>query len=134
MGGWADYSVCEDGYLFPVDSDLGLPLSNHLSVVGAVGMTAYYGLLHVGNPRAGETVLVSAAAGAVGSIVGQLAKIRGCRAVGLAGTEEKCRWITEELGFDAAIVCVLKSTPASNIVTSALSESRMRSPPCLFTL
>lgn len=103
MGGWADYSVCLDDYLFPVDPDLGLPLSNHLSVVGAVGMTSYYGLLDVGKPQVGETVLVSAAAGAVGSIVGQIAKLKGCHVVGLAGTDEKCRWITEECGFDGSI-------------------------------
>ncbi|WGK63223.1 NADP-dependent oxidoreductase [Halopseudomonas sp. SMJS2] len=66
-------------------------------------MTPYFGLLEVGKPEAGQTVLVSAAAGAVGSLVGQIAKIQGCRAVGIAGTAEKCRWLVEELGFDAAI-------------------------------
>jgi NADPH-dependent curcumin reductase len=67
------------------------------------GMTAYFGLLEIGKPKAGETVVVSGAAGAVGSVVGQIAKIKGCRAVGIAGGEEKCRHIVEELGFDAAI-------------------------------
>jgi NADPH-dependent curcumin reductase CurA len=103
MGGWADYSLCQDDYVFPVDLGLGLPLHNHLSVVGAVGMTAYYGLLEIGKAKAGETVLVSAAAGAVGSLVGQIARIKGCRVVGFAGSADKCRWITEELGFDGAI-------------------------------
>ena len=103
MGGWADYSLCQDDYVFPVDLGLGLALHNHLSVVGAVGMTAYYGLLEIGKAKAGETVLVSAAAGAVGSLVGQIAKIKGCKVVGFAGSEEKCRWITNELGFDGAI-------------------------------
>ena len=103
LGGWADYSLCPEDFLMAVDESLGLPLNNHLSVVGAVGMTAYYGLLKIGQPRTGETVLVSAAAGAVGSLVGQIARMKGCRAVGLAGSEEKCRWLTEELGYDAAI-------------------------------
>jgi NADPH-dependent curcumin reductase CurA len=103
MGGWADYSLCQDDYVFPVDLDLGLPLNNHLSVVGAVGMTAYYGLLKIGQPQAGETVLVSAAAGAVGSLVGQIARIKGCQVVGFAGSDDKCRWLTDELGFDGAI-------------------------------
>jgi len=102
MGGWADYSLCPEDYVFPVDESLGLPLNNHLSVVGAVGMTAYYGLLKIGQPREGETVLVSAAAGAVGSLVGQIARIKGCRAVGVAGSDEKCRWLTEDLGFAAS--------------------------------
>jgi NADPH-dependent curcumin reductase CurA len=66
-------------------------------------MTAYFGLLDVGKPKAGETVVVSAAAGAVGTVVGQIAKIKGCRVIGIAGGEEKCRYIVDELGFDAAI-------------------------------
>jgi NADPH-dependent curcumin reductase CurA len=79
------------------------PLSHHLSVLGGTGLTAYFGLLEVGRPREGETVVVSAAAGATGSVAGQIARIRGCRTVGLAGTDEKCAWLTGELGFDAAI-------------------------------
>ena len=74
-----------------------------MSVLGATGMTAYFGLLDIGQPKAGETVVVSAAAGAVGSLVGQIAKIKGCRVVGIAGSDEKCAWITKDLGFDAAI-------------------------------
>ena len=103
MGNWADYSTAPEDYVFPADMSLGLPVNNHLSVLGAVGMTGYYGLLDVGKPVAGETVLVSAAAGAVGSITGQIAKIHGCHVVGLAGTQAKCDWITHELGFDQAI-------------------------------
>jgi len=103
MGSWSDYSMSPDFYVFPVDASLGLPLQNFLSIVGAVGMTAYYGLLRIGQPKPGETVLVSAAAGAVGSVVGQIAKIKGCRVVGLAGSDEKCAWLTDELGFDASI-------------------------------
>ncbi len=78
-------------------------LPTFLSVLGMPGMTAYFGLLDVGQPNEGETVLVSGAAGAVGSVVGQIAKIKGCRVVGIAGGLEKCRFLTEELGFDAAI-------------------------------
>jgi len=103
LGSWSEYSLCPEYFLLAVDEGLGLPLNNHLSVVGPVGMTAYYGLLKIGQPRSGETVLVSAAAGAVGSLVGQIARIEGCRVVGLAGSDEKCRWLTEDLGFDAAI-------------------------------
>ncbi|RMG71611.1 MAG: NADP-dependent oxidoreductase, partial [Bacteroidetes bacterium] len=79
------------------------PLPTYLSVLGMPGFTAYFGLLEVGQPRPGETVLVSAAAGAVGSVVGQIARLKGCRAVGIAGGPEKCQYLTEVLGFDAAI-------------------------------
>ena len=78
-------------------------LSHHLSVLGLTGLTAYFGLLDIGQPRPGETVLVSAAAGATGSVAGQLARIAGCRVVGIAGSDEKCAWLTGELGFHAAI-------------------------------
>ena len=79
------------------------PLPTYLGVLGMPGMTAYFGLLDVGKPKAGETVVVSGAAGAVGTVVGQVAKIKGCRVVGIAGGADKCRWLVEELGFDAAI-------------------------------
>jgi NADPH-dependent curcumin reductase CurA len=79
------------------------PLSYHLGLVGMPGITAYFGLKEIGQPKAGETVLVSAAAGAVGSVVGQLAKLWGCRAVGIAGGREKCDYVKTELGFDACI-------------------------------
>jgi NADPH-dependent curcumin reductase CurA len=79
------------------------PLPKHLSVLGMTGMTAYFGLLDTGQPKPGETVVVSAAAGAVGTVVGQIAKIKNCRVVGIAGGAEKCRYIVQELGFDAAI-------------------------------
>jgi NADPH-dependent curcumin reductase len=77
--------------------------TNYLSILGLNGVTAYYGLLDIGKPKAGETLVVSAAAGATGSIVGQIGKIEGCRVVGIAGTDEKCRWIVDDLGFDAAV-------------------------------
>ncbi len=79
------------------------PLTTYLSVLGMPGLTAYFGLFDVGRPKAGETVVVSGAAGAVGQVVGQLAKLKGCRVVGIAGGADKCRWVVEELGFDAAI-------------------------------
>ena len=79
------------------------PLSHLLSIYGVTGLTAYFGLLEVSQPRAGETVVVSAAAGAVGNVVGQIAKIKGCRVVGIAGTDEKCAWLKDDLGFDEAI-------------------------------
>jgi NADPH-dependent curcumin reductase CurA len=74
-----------------------------LSVYGIAGLTAYFGLLNVGRPKEGETVVVSAAAGSVGSIVGQIAKLKGCHVVGIAGGADKCQWLTSELGFDAAV-------------------------------
>lgn len=87
---------------FKVDPKLA-PLPTYLGGFGSTGMTAYFGLLEVGQPKAGETVVVSAAAGAVGSVVGQLAKILGCRVVGIAGGADKCRAVVEEFGFDACI-------------------------------
>jgi NADPH-dependent curcumin reductase CurA len=86
-----------------VDPSLCPTPSAALSVLGMTGLPAYFGLLDIGKPKPGETVLVSAAAGAVGSIVGQIAKIKGCRAVGIAGGAEKCRRLIEEFGFDAAV-------------------------------
>ena len=88
--------------LVRIDTRLGSQ-TQWLNVLGMPGMTGYFGLMDVGQPRAGETVVVSGAAGAVGQTVGQLAKIKGCRAVGIAGGPDKCRWVVEELGFDACI-------------------------------
>src|SRR6478735_4547372 len=79
------------------------PMTHLLSVFGIAGLTAYFGLLEIGKPKEGETVVVSAAAGSVGSIVGQIAKIKGCRVIGIAGGADKCSWLTSELGFDAAV-------------------------------
>lgn len=103
MGGWQEYVVLGPQGLPMKLPDLPLPLTNYLSVLGLTGLTAYFGLLEIGAPKEGETVVVSAAAGAVGSVVGQIAKLKGCRVVGTAGSEEKCAWLREELGFDAAI-------------------------------
>ena len=100
--GWQDYvAMNPKGQLSRLPS--ATPLELAMSVLGLTGRTAYFGLIDVGRPVAGETVVVSGAAGATGSVVGQIAKIKGCRAIGIAGGAEKCRWLTEELGFDAAI-------------------------------
>jgi len=98
--GWQQYATFDRGLQVLPD---GVDPEAALSVFGLTGVTAYFGLLDVGRPEAGETVLVSGAAGATGSIVGQIAKIKGCRVVGIAGSDEKCAWLTEELGFDAAL-------------------------------
>ena len=104
LNGIEEYSVAAaGGFTQPIDPTIVPDVTNFLSLFGAVGMTAYFGLFEVCQPRQGETVLVSGAAGAVGSIVGQLAKIAGCRAVGIAGGPEKCARLTERYGFDAAI-------------------------------
>jgi NADPH-dependent curcumin reductase CurA len=102
LPGWQEYGVVRDD-LFSTKLAPDTPLLPMMSVFGATGAAAYFGLLDVGRPVAGETVVVSAAAGATGSLAGQIAKIIGCRVVGIAGTEEKCAWLTDELGFDAAI-------------------------------
>ena len=104
LAAWETYSIVPSRNLHgKVKSIEGIPLHAMLSVLGGTGLTAYFGLLDVGQPNEGETVLVSAAAGGVGSVVGQIAKIRDCRAVGLTGSDEKCAWLIDELGYDAAI-------------------------------
>ena len=97
--GWQEYSVMDAAQPLPP----GVPLPAYMSILGATGATAYFGLLDLGQPKPGETVVVSAACGAVGSIVGQIAKLKGCRVVGLAGSDEKCRHAVEDFGFDACI-------------------------------
>jgi len=99
---WAEYAAADGDDLQPVDPDLA-PVSTALGVLGMPGRTAYFGLLEVAEPKPGDTVLVSGAAGAVGSVVGQIARLNGCRVVGVAGAEEKVHWLTGELGFDDAI-------------------------------
>ncbi|MFK7843266.1 MAG: NADP-dependent oxidoreductase [Sphingorhabdus sp.] len=100
-GGWTDYFAAKAKDL-KIVPDVE-PLSHRLSVRGIAGKTAYFGLLNVGRPEAGETIVVSAAAGSVGSLVGQIGKIKGCRVIGIAGGAEKCAWLVDELGFDAAV-------------------------------
>lgn len=104
--GWQDYAIVAENStsdLMRLPDPLPYPLTAFVGPLGATGWTAYFGLLDIGQPKAGETVVVSAAAGAVGSVAGQIAKIKGCRVVGITGSDEKCQWLTQELGFDAAI-------------------------------
>jgi hypothetical protein len=103
MTGWQLYTVTYGRGFAVIDPPAGVPLDAHLGLFGHIGATAYFGLLDVGKPQPGETLVVSAAAGAVGSLVGQIGKIAGCHVVGIAGGPEKCRWIVEDLGFDAAL-------------------------------
>lgn len=100
IGGWQEYALADFAMPLPKGE---VPLTAYMSALGMTGATAYFGLLEIGKPKPGETVVVSAAAGAVGSIVGQIAKLRGCRVVGIAGSDEKCRHVVEDLGFDACI-------------------------------
>ncbi|OYD07090.1 NADP-dependent oxidoreductase [Paludifilum halophilum] len=102
MAEWADYSVVKGEDLNRVQND-PVPASTALSVLGMPGLTAYFGLLDIGQPKKGETVVVSGAAGAVGTVVGQIAKLKGCRVVGIAGSRKKTDFLTKELGFDAAV-------------------------------
>ena len=123
MGGWQQYRVVDAtqrGVLQKVDTSK-IPLQAYLGAVGMPGVTAWYGLVRIINPKAGETVVVSAASGAVGSAVGQLAKARGARAVGLAGGAEKCRYVTDELGFDACID--YRQYPDLKSLSQALKEA-----------
>ena len=101
MLGWQQYALAKPGHLTPLLP--GISLTDAISVLGITGLSAYFGLLEVGLPKEGDTVLVSGAAGGVGSVVGQIAQIKGCRVVGVAGSPEKCLRLNEELGFDAAI-------------------------------
>lgn len=101
--GWQDYAVVDAAAIERKIVERDLPLSTALGVLGINGVTAHYGLLQIGRPREGETVVVSTAAGAVGSCVGQIARLKGCRTVGIAGGEAKRRLCLEEFGFDAAI-------------------------------
>lgn len=104
LGGWEEYSVLDArGLHGRVEARAGVPVESALYVFGGSGLTAYFGLFEVGQPKPGETVVVSAASGSVGTLVGQMARIHGCRVVGITGGAEKARWLVEELGFDAAI-------------------------------
>ena len=101
MFGWQEYAVSDGQGVRKINPELA-PISTALGILGMPGLTAYFGLLEIGKPQAGETVVVSGAAGAVGSVVGQIAKIKGCRAVGIAGADDKVKYLTDELGLDAA--------------------------------
>jgi len=100
--GWQEYAVSDGRGLRKLDP-WAAPISTGLGVLGMPGMTAYVGLLDIGQPKEGETIVVSAASGAVGAVVGQIAKIKGCRVVGVAGSVEKCDYVVRELGFDACV-------------------------------
>jgi NADPH-dependent curcumin reductase CurA len=113
MLGWQEYALSDGSGLGVLPRNPSIPLTAYFGLLGHIGLTAYYGLIDVGRPQAGETLVVTAAAGAVGSVAGQIGKLKGCRVVGIAGSDEKCRWITEELGFDAAV----------NYKTELVSES-----------
>jgi NADPH-dependent curcumin reductase len=101
--GWQRYAISDGKGLVTLPKGLPVPFDAFVAVLNHIGATAYFGLLEIGQPKAGETIVVSAAAGAVGSLVGQIGKIKGCRVVGIAGSDDKCAWLTGELGFDGAI-------------------------------
>jgi NADPH-dependent curcumin reductase CurA len=103
LGGWQEYYAGDATGWTKLRRIPGLPLSAFFGAMGHIGFTAYFGLIDIARPKPGETLVVSAAAGAVGSIAGQIGKILGCRVVGIAGSDDKCQWITHDLGFDAAI-------------------------------
>ncbi|MES2413486.1 MAG: NADP-dependent oxidoreductase [Pseudomonadota bacterium] len=123
MGGWQQYGIfnaAQPGALRKVDTT-HVPLSHYLGAVGMPGVTAFYGLVKIIEPQAGQTVVVSAATGAVGSAVGALAKARGCRAVGIAGGADKCKYAVDELGFDACIDYKQHTSAAS--LSAALKDA-----------
>ena len=123
FGGWQQYTMvdaAQPGVMRKVDT-AHIPLSAYLGAVGMPGVTAWYGLMKICQPKAGQTIVVSAASGAVGSAVGQLAKTRGCRAVGIAGGADKCAYVTGELGFDACVD--YKAHPDPKSLYQALKEA-----------
>ncbi|QUD86728.1 NADP-dependent oxidoreductase [Phenylobacterium montanum] len=103
LGAWEAYTIAHETMARPMAPPPGAPLTAMMSVLGLTGLTAYCGTVFIGDPKPGETMVVSAAAGAVGSIAGQIGKLRGARVIGIAGGPKKCAWLTEELGFDGAI-------------------------------
>ena len=132
MGGWQQYSVVDGnvvGALRKVDTT-HVPLSAYLGAVGMPGVTAWYGLLKICEPKAGETVVVTAASGAVGSAVGTLAKSRGCRVVGIAGGKDKCDYVVKELGFDACVD--YKEHSDAKALNAALKEACPKGIDCYF--
>ncbi len=101
--GWQDYALDDGTGIVKLLKDPSIPLTHYLGIFGGNGLAAYFGLMDIGQPKEGEVLVVSAAAGGVGSLVGQIGKVKGCRVIGIAGSNDKCEWITNELGFDAAI-------------------------------
>jgi NADPH-dependent curcumin reductase CurA len=111
--GWQQYSLSDGAGLSKLPKGLPVPMTAFFGLLGHIGLTAYFGLLDICDPKPGETLVVSTAAGAVGSLVGQIGKIKGCHVVGLTGSDGKCRWIKDELGFDAAINYKTENVPES---------------------
>lgn len=103
LGTWSDWIVTNGEGYEPFPRPEGMPLADAFGILAVAGPTAYVGLLEIGQPAAGDTIVVTAAAGAVGALAGQIARIVGCRVIGVAGSDEKCKWLTDDLGFDAAI-------------------------------
>ena len=136
LAGWSTHTVAHAGFVNPTPTIPGVPLSAYMSVLGLTGLTAWFGMTDIGKPQAGETVVVSAAAGAVGSVAGQLAKLRGARVIGIAGGKAKCDWLTGELGFDGAIdyksqnvgASSTASAPPGSTLTSRMSAARSWTP------
>ncbi len=102
LTGWQEYALSDGRGVRKLDPKVA-PITTALGVLGMPGMTAWTGLMNIGQPKAGETLVVASASGAVGSVVGQLAKLKGCRAVGIAGGERKCRYVVDDLGFDTCV-------------------------------
>jgi NADPH-dependent curcumin reductase len=125
--GAQNYAVSNGAGVNKIDTTLA-PATAYLGTLGISGLTAYFGLLDIGRPEPGQTVLVSGAAGSVGHIVGQIAKIHGCRAVGIAGGEHKCRWLLEHAGFDAAIDYKTADHPTASTSSSTTSAARRSRP------
>ena len=124
MFGWSEIGVSDGTLLKRVDTSK-IPLSAYLGTVGMPGMTAWYGLNQIIQPKTGQTIAVSAASGAVGSVVGQLAKLKGCRVIGIAGGKEKCSYVVDELGFDACI-----DYKGGNLFKDVKAERRTASMAC----
>mmetsp|Transcript_91842 Transcript_91842/g.285666 ORF Transcript_91842/g.285666 Transcript_91842/m.285666 type:complete len:366 (+) Transcript_91842:90-1187(+) len=130
-GGWQEYYAAKPRFLQPASVPPGMPVTSCLGLLGGTGLTAYFGLLRVGAPKAGETVLVSGAAGATGNAVAQIAKnVVGCRVIGIAGGKEKCRWLVQELGLDGAID--YKDVGAGEGLNKAIKELCPKGVDCYF--
>ena len=131
--GWQSHVVSDGRDLVALPA--GVDPLMQLGLLGHIGLTAYFALLDLGRPQPGETVVVTGAAGAVGSLAGQIAKLHGCRVVGIAGTDEKCRWLTSELGFDAAINYRTEDldAPSSACCSTRRPAASPRASPCSAT-